>query len=89
MVHQDAVEERFVPIVERRQIDVLLEVVRLVPVVFHDAHDLGVLAAHARRQESAKVERHPLLGRERGPLVQGRIVQEGCPPGRLSFESDD
>src|SRR5512135_2910392 len=53
-----------------------LEIGLLAAVVLHHARDLLLHGEDERGQEALQAERRPLLLRERGPLVQRRVVQE-------------
>ena len=63
-------------VVQRREIDVALQVRRLAAKVLEDALHLLALRRDVRRQESAQAQRISLRSRERRPLVPGRILQE-------------
>ncbi len=82
IVHQDPEEQRLVAIVQRSQVDVLVEIRGLAAEILENAHDLLFLREDARRKEAAETERVALDFAESGALVAQWIVQQrdslGC-----------
>ena len=76
MIHQQAEEKRLVAVVQRPQIDVLLEIARLAAEILEHALQLLFLRRDVRRQQAAQVQRIALGFGERGSLVERRILQE-------------
>jgi hypothetical protein len=77
VVEQQAVEERLVAILERRQEDVALNVVARRQVVLVGALLLCLRRGDLWRQEPFQAEHRPLVEREAGPLVEDRVRLEG------------
>ena len=73
---EDAIEERLVAIMERRQADVALEVVGLSPDMLQLERHLLLDDRDARGQEPAQAERVALRLGEGGALVQQRLPDE-------------
>ena len=76
IVDQQAEEQRLVAVVQRSQVDVLLEVARLAPEVLEHARELLLLRGDVRRQQPAQVQRVALGLGERRALVERRILQQ-------------
>jgi hypothetical protein len=76
VIGDEPVEQAFVAILQRDQIDVLLEIRRLAAEAAQRLFELLIEAEHARRQQAAQVQAVALLVRKRGALVQCRIVKE-------------
>ena len=89
---QDAVEERLVAVLQGRQADVALEVVRLAADVLELEGDLLLDGRDARRHEPAQAERVALVVGEGGALVEQRLGDQFAPtatgdePGAWRFE---
>ena len=76
MVDHDPEEQRLVAVVQRREVDELLEVVRLAAEVLQHPRHLLLLRQHVRRQQAANAERVALGVGERHPLVERRVAQQ-------------
>ena len=75
MVDQQPEEQRFVAIVQRCQVDVLLEAGRLAPEILEHPPQLLLLGEHAGRQQAAQMQRVTLGLRERSAFVERRVLQ--------------
>jgi hypothetical protein len=75
VIDDHAVEQPLVSILQRDQIDVLLEVRGLGAKVLEDLLDLLGLRQNARRQQSVQLECVALVVGERRSLVEGGVVQ--------------
>ena len=86
MLGDDAEEQRLVAVVQRVQVDELLERARQAAQVREAALHLLVLGMHVRRQQPAQAEPGALLLRERGALVEQRVAQHrhAAAPGSQS-----
>ena len=74
--HQHLVEKRLIGVQQRDQVDVTLQVRRLLAELPQDAQDLVLLVIDAGRQEPGQAQRVALLfGKGRG-LVELRVVQD-------------
>ena len=76
VVHDHPVEEGLLAVLERDQVDELLDVARLAVDVFQHAQHLLLQRGHARREQPAQAQGVTLLFREGGSLVDVRIVQQ-------------
>ncbi len=76
VVHDEAVEQDLVPVLEVGQVDVLLERVRLAPYRGQTPGRLLLEREHPRRQQAAQSERVALAFGEGGALVEQGIGQE-------------
>ena len=76
VIEEQPVEENFVRVLERAQIDVALEVVRLSLVGLVRAYRLLIKRLHVRWQEAVQAERCPFRVRERRALVEALAVEK-------------
>ena len=76
VVAEHAIEEVLVPVLERREADVLLERIALAPEVLEHAPRLLLDRVHRERQQAVEAERGALLGRERAALVVHGLAQQ-------------
>ena len=76
MIHEQAEEKRLVAVVQRSQIDVLVEIARLAPEILEHAPQLLFLGRDVRRQQAAQVQGIALRFGEGGSLVERRILQD-------------
>ena len=76
VVHDHPVEEGLLAVLERDQVDELLDVARLAMDVFQHARHLLLQGGHAGRKQPAQAQSVTLLFREGGSLVDVRIMQQ-------------
>ncbi len=76
MIGQHAKEERFVAVVERVEVDVLLEIRFLAVEVFQHARHLLRLRVDVMGEQSTEAERFALRLGEGGALVERRVAQQ-------------
>ena len=76
VVHDHPVEQVLVAVLQRDQIDILLDVGGFAANVFQHPHRLFRLRGNARRQETAQAQRIALRLGEGCPLVQYRCLQQ-------------
>ena len=81
VVHDHPVEEPLVPVLERDEVDVLLEVGRLAAEVLQDLGDLLVLREDLRRQQPLQLQPLAFVRGEGRPLVERRVVQQPAARG--------
>ena len=75
MVVHHAIEQRLIPLLQRDQINVFLQIVRLAAETLQHAVDLFGLGVDAGRDEATESERVALGGGERRAFVEQRIVK--------------
>ena len=76
VAHEQAIEERFVGVLQLREIDVALEVRRLRVELHLRATDLRVEIVDSLREEPEETQLLALGFGERGRLVEARVVEE-------------
>ena len=76
VIDDEPIEQALVPVLQRHQVDVFLEVRRLPAEARQRLLDLLVEAEHARRQQPAQMEAVTFLLGKRGALVERGIVKE-------------
>ena len=76
VVHDHAIEQALLAVLQREQVDVLLDVARLALEVFQHSHRLFLLRGNAGRQEAAQAQRIALRLGEGRSLVQYRRLQQ-------------
>ena len=76
MVHDRAIEERLVPVLQGDHEDVALEVRGLGAEVVHHPAELFLDGEDPRGQQPLQTERGALLGRESGALVLPRVLEQ-------------
>ncbi len=76
VVHHHAVEQALLAVLQREQVDVLLDVGRLALEVLQHPQRLFLLRRNAGGQEAAQAQRIALRLGEGGPLVQDRRLQQ-------------
>ncbi len=81
IVDQHPEEQRLVAVVQRREVDVLVEIGLLAAEVLEHALELLFLREHARRQQATQAERVPLRFGKRGAFVLQGVVQHSHPVG--------
>jgi hypothetical protein len=79
MLDQQPVEERLVAVVQRAEVDVLLEIARLAAEILEHARELLLLGGDVRRKKAAQLQPIALLFRERGAFVEEGILQQWMP----------
>ncbi len=82
IVDHDPEEQRLVAVVQRREVDELLEAGRLAAEVLEDPRHLLLLREHVRGQQAADAQRVALGLGERHALVQRRLAQQRGAPGK-------
>ena len=85
MLLEQAVEERFVAVLQRGEIDVALQVVLLAAEALVGANDLSLHRGNLRRKEAQQAQLAPLRFWERAAFVQ-QGLREDCPPGYRHFQ---
>ncbi|MPM61727.1 hypothetical protein SDC9_108587 [bioreactor metagenome] len=79
VVGEHSVEQRLIAVLHGRQIVVLGQIGRLVPILLVDATHLGVEADDSIREQPGQSERFALLLGERRAVVDHRVVQHIAP----------
>jgi hypothetical protein len=82
MVREQAIEQDFVPILQRGQEDVAFQVIVLVKIVALGARELFLHRGDMGWEQSDQTKRLPLLFGKGAPFVQQRLVEEQVAPGR-------
>ena len=80
VVVQQAEEQRLVAVLERGEVDVLLDRRRLRQEVLIHAIELLLDGRDGRRDQAVEMERFTLAGAERRPLVDQRVGEHGRAP---------
>jgi len=76
VVDGEPVEQGLVAVLEALQVDEAVDGQREAAEVEQRALELHVDGLHHGRQQAAQAQAVPLLGRERGTLVEGRAVKD-------------
>jgi len=75
VVHDHPVKEMLAPALQRHQLNISFQVIRLPVEIFKDAHRLFFLCVDHGRQQSAQSQDFSLIIRKSGSFVKNRIVK--------------